>query len=300
MKRLLVLALFPFHVFSQSADTAVIRKHMVFLTSTPEPRNYEHVEQLQEVAAYIHNEFAKYADTVTFQPFKIGERLYTNVIASFGSQHSKRLIIGAHYDVCGDQPGADDNATGITGLLELARMLQGKQLSKRIDLVAYTLEEPPFYASEYMGSLLHAKEMKETGVDVEGMICLEMIGYFSDEKGSQDYPIKAMRMIYGKTGDYITVVNKTSPGKFARSFTKKFKHVSRVKAKEFRAPRSITGVDFSDHRSYWSQGYSAVMITDTAFYRNNNYHEAGDTLDKLDLYRMSQVIDAVFLSLEVD
>ncbi|MGU9560501.1 hypothetical protein ACQXW1_17050, partial [Lactiplantibacillus pentosus] len=87
---------FPFCTLSQVADTALIRKHMIALTSTPEPRNYEHVEQLQDVAAFIHNEFVKYADTVVFQPFRIGDRLYTNVIASFGTGHSKRLVIGAH------------------------------------------------------------------------------------------------------------------------------------------------------------------------------------------------------------
>lgn len=300
MKKLFFfLLLVPFCAQSQS-DTALIRKHLTALTKTPEFRNYENVGQLQDIAAYLHNEFLPFADTVFFQPFKIGERLYTNVIASFGTENSERIIIGAHYDVCGNQEGADDNASGVTGLLEIARQLKDRKLSKRIDLVAYTLEEPPFFKSEFMGSRIHAQSLVDDSINVVGMICLEMIGYFADGDKTQDYPLKFLSWIYGKRGDYITVVNKFSPGKFARSFAKRFKDVSLVKAKRFKGPKGLQGIDFSDHASYWEQGFSAVMVTDTAFYRNNNYHETGDTMEKLDLFRMAQVIDAVLLSLDID
>lgn len=279
------------------SDTLLIKRHLIALTKTDVPRNYEQTEQLQDIAAYLHNEFLPYADTVFFQPYKIGERLYTNVIASFGTENAERIVVGAHYDVCGEQEGADDNASGVTGLLELARLLKGKTLNQRIDLVAYTLEEPPFFRSEWMGSNIHAQSLVDDSVNVKGMVCLEMIGYFADEKDTQTYPLGILKLFYGSRGNYITLVNKFAPGKFARRFSKRFKKGSTIRTKQFKGPKGLPGIDFSDHLNYWSRGYSAVMVTDTAFYRNQQYHEKGDTMDRLDLERMAMVIDAVLASL---
>jgi len=284
---------------SAQSDTNLIKAHMTVLTKTAVSRNYEHVSQLNEIADYLLNEFQQYADTAYFQTFKIGTREYKNVIASFSTNCKERIIVGAHYDVCGDQEGADDNASGTVGLLELARQLKGQQFNQRVDLVAYTLEEPPFFRSEYMGSYIHAQSLVKDSVDVTGMICLEMIGYFVDEKNTQDYPIKALRMIYGSRGNYITLVNKFGPGHFARKFTKRFKKKSNVRAKQFKGPKGLQGIDFSDHLNYWALGISAVMVTDTAFYRNKNYHQKGDTMEQLDVKRMAFVIDAVLATLKL-
>jgi hypothetical protein len=285
---------------SAQSDTNRMKQDMTALTKTTLPRNYQNLDQLNDAAAYIYNSFLPYADTVFFQPFQIGERLYTNVIASFGTQHSKRIIVGAHYDVCGDQQGADDNASGVTGLLELARQLDSKTIHQRVDLVAFTLEEPPFFRSEYMGSRIHAESLITDSIEVTGMVCLEMIGYFSDTKHTQQYPIGALKLIYGTRGNYITLVNKFAPGKFARRFTRKFDRGSNVRTKKFKGPKSLTGIDFSDHLNYWALGISAVMVTDTAFYRNKAYHQDGDTMERLDYRRMAQVIDAVLFSLQAD
>lgn len=292
---LLIALTFIANILSANAiDTLSIRNHLNNIINTEKPRNHRNLESLNFVADYIFNDFEKYADTVYFQPYTVNGIGYKNVICVFGSDQEETIVVGAHYDVCGDQDGADDNASGVVGLLELAKALKGKELNHRIELVAYTLEEPPFFRSEAMGSHIHAKLLHESGRKVYGMFCLEMIGYFDDEKKTQDYPIGALSMIYGNRGNYITLVNKMSKGKFARKISKNFKSQKLVRTKKFNAPAALPGIDFSDHLNYWQFGFSALMITDTAFYRNKNYHETTDTIETLDLNRMQKVIETVY------
>jgi Zn-dependent M28 family amino/carboxypeptidase len=270
---------------------------MTVLTKTAIHRNYQHPEQLNEIADYLLKTFLQYADTAYFQTYTFNKREYKNVIACFGTQHKERIIVGAHYDVCGEQEGADDNASGTVGLLELARQLDSKTLNHRVDLVAYTLEEPPFFRTEYMGSYIHAQSLVHDSVDVKGMVCLEMIGYFADGKKTQNYPVGFLKLFYGSRGNYITLVNHIGPGAFAQRFTKLYKRKSTVEAKQFKGSKNTAGVDFSDHLNYWAAGISALMITDTAFYRNKSYHQPTDTMDRLDYDRMAKVIDGVLMTL---
>lgn len=282
---------------SVSADSAIIVSHLTALTKTNDYRTYLNVGQLYSTANYIRSVFEKYADSVFTQEFVVEGNRYRNVICSFGIKNRKRIIVGAHYDVCGDQQGADDNASGVAGLLELARLLKGKILNHRIDLVAYALEEPPFFRTCYMGSYVHARSLIDNKADVYGMISLEMIGYFRDEDNSQTYPLKILSTIYGKKGDYITLVNKWRGGTFANVFCKKFQSADIIRTKEFKGPALLKGIDFSDHLNYWELGFSALMITDTAFFRNKNYHGPTDTMETLDIGRMAKVIDAVYKTL---
>lgn len=282
--------------FSKS-DTTLIKNHFDSILSTPQPRNYKNRAVLDSVASYIMRHFEKYADTTYYQPYKVHESTYKNVVAVFGSDNEETVVVGAHYDVCDHQDGADDNASGTIGLLELARMLKSEKLTKRIELVAYTLEEPPFFRTNQMGSYIHAKSLKDQNRKVTGMVCLEMIAYFDDKKGSQDYPLGILSWVYGKKGNYITLVNKFHKGKFARKFSNKYKRNAAIKTKKFSGPKSLTGIDFSDHLNYWKFGYSALMITDTSFYRNKNYHHSSDKLETLDLKRMALVIDGTLTAL---
>ncbi|MFC3160157.1 M28 family peptidase [Chryseobacterium arachidis] len=284
---------------SVTADINLVNQHLHALVETPKFRNHQNPEQLNSIADYIFKNFNQYADETTFQEYKVNGRTYKNVICSFGTEHQKRIIIGAHYDVCGDQKGADDNATGVTALLELARMLKGQKTNYRIDLVAYTLEEPPFFRTENMGSYIHAKYLKDNNIEVYGMASVEMIGYFKDEKkNSQSFPVGALSWIYGDKGNFITLVKRFSgSGKFVRNFIAHFKESKQIKTETFPAPKFVKGVDFSDHLNYWKFDYPALMITDTSFFRNKNYHEPTDTLETLDLQRMTKVIDAIFISL---
>ncbi|KMQ66995.1 peptidase M28 [Chryseobacterium angstadtii] len=279
------------------ADINSVKKHLTALTQTPEFRNHKNIDQLNAVADYIKEDFSKYGDSTTFQEYNVDSKIYKNIITSFGTEHKKRIIIGAHYDVCGDQQGADDNATGVTALLELARMLKNQKLNYRIDLVAYTLEEPPYFRTENMGSYIHARYLKDHKIDVYGMASVEMIGYFKDEKNSQSYPLGILSWVYGNKGDFITLVKKFGAGDFVNNFSDHFKEANQIKTETFTAPKFVKGTDFSDHLNYWNLGYSALMITDTSFFRNKNYHESTDTLETLDLGRMTKVIDGIFLSL---
>ena len=275
------------------ADTSRLTKDLHALTKTEKSRNYLNPDILDSVASYIYSELAKVCDTVCFQTYLVDNKEYRNVIGSIRSECKQRIIIGAHYDVCEEQEGADDNASGVAGILELARLLSKEKPAHRIDLVAFTLEEPPYFRTEKMGSYVHAKSLYDQNIDVKGMICLEMIGYFNDSVNSQQYPLGILRWFYGSKGDFITVVQKFNNGKFGKSVKELMTSQTLLPTKSFTGPQTLSGIDFSDHRNYWKFGYSAVMITNTAFYRNPHYHKNTDTMESLDLIRMSKVIDEV-------
>jgi Zn-dependent M28 family amino/carboxypeptidase len=276
------------------SDTTIIKSHLTTLTRTDKFRSHDNVEQLDKTAEFIKSVFKQYADSVSTQEYSANGKTYRNVICSFSTDNPKRIIVGAHYDVCEHQQGADDNASGAAGLLELARLLKGQKLNYRIDLVAYSLEEPPYFRTQFMGSYIHAKSLADCKANVFGMISLEMIGYFKDEKRSQSYPLGLLSLFYGSKGNYITLVKKFGAGEFARRFCSEFKSSKTIRTKKFMGPPALPGIDLSDHLNYWKFGFSALMITDTAFYRNKNYHKTTDTIETFDVKRMAQVIDGVF------
>lgn len=297
MRFIILIICFPLAGLSQEVDTVLIKNHLEYIVKECPNRNFYNINSLNKCADYIKSEFSKYGDSTVFQEYEEDNQIYKNVITSFGPANAERIIVGAHYDVCGSQDGADDNASGVVGLLELARLLKGVELKKRIDLVAYSLEEPPYFRSDKMGSYIHAQYLQQNKIDVYGMICLEMIGYFSDERKSQSYPLGILKMFYGGKGNYITCVKKFGPGKMARKFNHKFKRDKLIRTKSFTGPAKLVGIDFSDHLNYWNFEYSAVMITNTGFFRNKNYHQETDKIETLDVARMSQVIQQTFQTL---
>jgi Zn-dependent M28 family amino/carboxypeptidase len=276
------------------ADSSNISRNLAAIINTPKKRNYKNAEVLDSVAEYIKREFLKYTNRVTVQKFEAGDKSYSNIISSFGPEEGERIIVGAHYDVCGEQDGADDNASGVAGILELARLLKSSDLKYRIDLVAYTLEEPPFFGTEKMGSYVHAKSLYEAKIPVKGMVSLEMIGYYSDEENSQGYPVGFLKWFYGSKGNYITIVQKSISGAFSRQFKKLAFENNTILTKSFKAPSFFGGLSLSDHRNYWQFGYSALMVTNTAFNRNTNYHKSGDVLSNLNIPNIGLVVDGVY------
>jgi len=279
------------------ADQSRLHADVTFLTNLHPARNCHNLQSLNKAADYIKGCFEKLRGTVTEQPFTADGRRYRNIIASFGPPEADRLIVGAHYDVCGDQPGADDNASAVAGLLETARLLHLSRapLKHRIDFVAYPNEEPPYFATEHMGSAVHANSLRAAHVKVRAMLCYEMIGYFSDEPGSQNFPNEALAKLYPNTGNFIVVVGKTGQEKFTQQVQQLMQpHAGRLDVQRINLPATMGLAGLSDHRNYWAQGYDAVMINDTSFLRNPNYHQPTDTIDTLDFPRMAQVVDGVF------
>jgi Zn-dependent M28 family amino/carboxypeptidase len=228
------------------------------------------------------------------QPFTISGNTYRNVICSFGPPSNERIIVGAHYDSYREYAAADDNASGVAGLIELARLLSRTNVPLQVDLVAYTLEEPPYFGTAHMGSVVHAQSLREAGVKVKAMFSLEMIGYFSDAPDSQSFPVSLLRAFYPSQGNFIAVVGSLGESGMVRRVKRAMIGASSLPVYSINAPRFVPGVDFSDHLSYWKAGYDALMITDTAFYRNHNYHTAGDTAEKLDYRRMAMVVAGVY------
>ena len=282
--------------FARLADIANISRNLELIINTPNYRNYKNVTVLDTVAERIKKEFQRYTNRIFIQDYRVNENGYKNIIASFGPQDGKRIIVGAHYDVCGEQDGADDNASGVAGVLELARLLKDQPLKYRIDLVAWSLEEPPFFHTKNMGSYIHAKSLHDSNIAVKGMISLEMIGYYSDKENSQSYPVGIMKWFYGNKGNFITIVQKSFRGEFAKEFKElSFKNNS-IDIRSVRAPWYLVGNN-SDQINYWKFGYSAVMVTNTAYFRDHNYHTNADKLDLLDISKMALVIDGVFRAL---
>ena len=267
-------------------------------------RNFWDVKTLNSAADYIKVELEKTTQRVEIQSYQVDSEKFYNIIAHFGPKIDatatyengppKPIIIGAHYDAHEATMGADDNASGVAGLLELARIFAEKPPAVPVQIVAYTLEEPPNFRTDSMGSRHHAASLVQTGVQPELVIVLEMIGFYRETENSQEYPVSLLKWFYPNRGDFIGVV-----GNFAGApLTKMVKVAMQSAHPEFpvesiSAPASMTGIDFSDHASYWLHQMPAVMITDTSFYRNPHYHKATDTADTLDYERMAKVVDGV-------
>ena len=271
-----------------------LREHVRVLSEDFVPRDFAHPANLDRAAAYIREQFEAAGGDAWEQPYDAGRTTYRNVAAGFGPETGERIVIGAHYDAAGPYPAADDNASGVAGLLELARLLGRQPPATRVELVAYPLEEPPFYRTPQMGSAVHATSLRRQGVRVRVMISLEMIGYFTDAPGSQQLPLAALRPFYPSRGNFIAVVGKLGQALLVRRIRRAMRRATPLAVHSINAPRWVPGVDFSDHVNYWDAGYPAVMVTDTAFYRNPHYHTAHDTADTLDYARMAQVVEGIY------
>jgi Zn-dependent M28 family amino/carboxypeptidase len=279
-------------------DPKRLEAHVRALAETFHPRDHAHVENLDRAAAYISAELTAAGARVRDEPFTASGRSYRNVVGSYGPEQGPRIVIGAHYDTAGELPGADDNASGVAGLLELARLLGGRPPAVRVDLVAFSLEEPPYFGSSQMGSAVHAAALKKAGVTVRAMMSLEMIGCFTDAKGSQRFPAPGLDLLYPTTGNFIAVVGKLGDDGLTRAIKQAMRAATDLGVESINAPRSLPGVDLSDHASFWDQGFDAVMITDTAFFRNPRYHTEEDTPETLDYARMAKVVRGVHGAVE--
>lgn len=266
-----------------------------FLTSIRPWRNYQNLESLEKVCDYLRKEFSAAGYKTEDQKWLAEGREYTNIIASWNPEANKRLVLGAHYDVAGDQPGADDNASGVAGLLETARFIAQlkPQLDYRIDFVAYCLEEPPFFTTPLMGSYIHAQSLSEGNAEVIGMISYEMLGYFSEEPQSQGFPDPALEKLYPKKGNFIIVVGIDEFEEFNKKVYQLMAGDARIDVQKISFPSADGLAARSDQRNYWPFGYPALMVNDTSFLRNPNYHLESDRIDTLDFDKMTAVVESL-------
>jgi len=284
-----------------------LKKSVYELVEKFDGRDYENLKVLNATADYIYQQFAQYGGEVSYQTYTLKGLLdedryeYKNVILNIKgrSECSEGLtIVGAHYDTYDGMAGANDNTSGVSALFELARVFSENQPKCDVQLVAYTLEEPPAFRTKKMGSYIHAKRLKEQGVKVKEAIVLEVIGLYSDEKNSQNYPLPLMNLFYPKEANFIALVSNFRNILTVRDLKGRMKSSMTLPVYSINAPEFVPGVDFSDHRNYWEFGYPSVMVTDTAFYRSDNYHTENDTPDTLDYNRMAEVVEGVYRAIE--
>lgn len=279
------------------ASPEQLEKTVRYLTQTVHPRSADNIDNLNRSAEYIKEVFISSGARVTAQDIPITGGPYKNIVANYGPADGPLIIIGAHYDSVSsyenDQltytPGADDNASGVAGLLELARLLQQQAPKTGVQLVAYASEEPPFFRSDEMGSAVHAASLERP---VKLMIALEMIGYYDSTPGSR-LPIPGHVLALSRSGDFIAVVGRMQDINAVRQVKAALLSSRDLSVYSMNAPGFIPGIDFSDHLNYWQYDIPAVMITDTAFYRNKQYHFPGDIADRLNYQKMAQVVDGV-------
>jgi Zn-dependent M28 family amino/carboxypeptidase len=271
-----------------------LQTHVRMLSETFFPRDAGTPDNLDRAAVYIRRQLAEAGGEMSEQPFPIGNFTYRNVVARFGASTTDCIVVGAHYDAAGKLPAADDNASGVAGLIELAFLLGKNPPPACVELVAFTLEEQPFFGTALMGSTVHAQSLKARGLTARVMFSLEMIGYFTDAPHSQRYPFPLLAAAYPTQGNFVAVVGNFLQGPTVRRVKQAMQSASPLPVYSINAPRIVPGIDLSDHASYWDEGYKAVMITDTAFYRNPNYHTRNDTPDTLDYQRMAHVVQGVY------
>lgn len=271
------------------ADPARLRRHVEFLAGEATPRSWKHADGLRLSREYVVGEFETTGLTVGLQRYLVGDTVQYNVIGRTGSAEEPTIVVGAHYDAFGSMAAADDNASGVAGLLELGRLLESRSFSGTIEIVAYSTEEPPWFGSDRMGSSVHARKLSEQDRRVLAMICLEMVGYYTDEQPDQGFLLDTL---YPSHGRFVVVAGRWQDRQLAKRVKRGFRGATNLEVVSYSGP-TVVGTDLSDHRNYWIEGWPAVMVSDTAFLRNPNYHQPTDTADTLDYERMAMTVDGV-------
>lgn len=279
---------------------ARLRDHVEALAESPDragigERNLlRRPEALARAAQELETRLATSGRSVTRERFTIGDGPLAaeNVVLTLpGTTRADELVVvGAHYDTAEGSPGANDNASGCSALIELAQRCANRAHARTLRFVAFANEEPPFFATDDMGSVANARGSRERGENVVAMLSLETLGCYDDRPGSQRYPIGALSWIYPDRGDFVAFVGNRGSRALVRRCIGTFREHARIASEGAALFESIPGVGWSDHRSFWAEGFPALMVTDTAIFRDGNYHEASDTPEKLDYVRFARVV----------
>jgi Zn-dependent M28 family amino/carboxypeptidase len=271
-----------------------LARHVERLAGEIGERNLWMYEELEEAVRYLEAQFREMQLTVASQPFDAQGRSVRNVEAEVrgASRPAEIVVVGAHYDSVLGCPGADDNATGVAALIELARAMAARRPARTVRFVGFVNEEPPFFQTMDMGSLRYCVRSRDRGEQIVAMLSLETIGYYSDAANSQEYPFP-FNLFYPTTGNFIAFVSNVGSRALLHQTLGSFRRHAPFPSEGAAAPASIPGIGWSDHWAFWRHGYPGVMITDTALYRYPHYHTALDTPDKIDYPRLARVVSGL-------
>lgn len=268
-----------------------VRRHVHTLATVIGPRSLRQPDALQRAGDYIEQELRRAGHSPQDQPFAAAGRQVRNIEVELpGTATPERIVIvGAHYDTIPTSPGANDNGSGVAALLELAREYSGLPQPSTVRFVAFVNEEPPYFMTAEMGSLVYAQRCKQRSEHIAAMYSLETIGYYSTAEGSQQYPAP-FHLLFPSTGHFIAMVSNFRSTALLRRTLAAFRSRSTLPAIGSPAPEGIPGVGWSDHQSFWRQGFPALMLTDTAPFRYPYYHSGEDTPDKLDYEAIGRLV----------
>lgn len=284
----------PLLAETEEAVSARLRCDVVFLADTIGERNTDYPEGLTQAEDFISSRFRELGYGVRLETYSAGGMAVANVEATLTGQGNSDeiLVVGGHYDSVPGTPGADDNASGVAVLLEIARHFSFCRLERTIHFVAFVNEEPPYFQTEQMGSHVYARGCLQRKEKIVGMLCLESLGYFSPEPRSQSYPAP-LDKLYPTTADFITFCGNISSGSLLRDCVESFRATTPFPSESLIAPEGFFSIGWSDHWAFWQAGYPAIMITDTAFLRNPHYHRKSDVPEHLDYDRMTRVAEGL-------
>ncbi len=284
----------------EQALTCRLRAHVEQLAGEIGERNVFAPEALERAAAYIEAAWGKLGYGVERLAYEVSGIRCANLIATRkgSARHNEIVLLGAHYDSVIGSPGANDNASGIAALLEISRMFRTLEPALTMRFVAFVNEEPPFFSTRQQGSMVYAEAARRQGDDIRLMASLETIGCYSNEPGSQRYP-PLFRFFYPNRGNFVGMVSDLRSGSAMRRLAAAFRAQSDFPLQTVSTFRFVPGVAWSDHHSFWRQGYPALMVTDTAFYRYRHYHAPTDTPDKLAYPELAKVTLGLFKAFAV-
>jgi Zn-dependent M28 family amino/carboxypeptidase len=256
-------------------------------------RNMWHYQQLNAAADFIENSFSRAGLHPRRDSYGLHGQACHNIEVEIPGARPEILLIGAHYDSVFGSPGANDNGSGVAAMLALARRFAGRKTEHALRFVAFVNEEPPYFLSGEMGSLVYAERCKARGDKISAMISLETIGYFSDAPNSQTYPSPGLGIFYPKVGNFIGFVSNVRSRTLLRRVIALFRQHAKIPSEGAALPAFIPGVSWSDQWSFWRNGYPGIMVTDTAPFRYPYYHSANDTPDKLAYDRFTLVVSGM-------
>lgn len=249
---------------------------------------------LDAAGAWLEGELVAEGSAPKRQTFSASGADRFNVLAHFGPEEGPRVVVGAHYDAHPKTPGADDDASGVAAVLELARLLRAQPPRCPVDRALWTLEEPPYFRTASMGSAHHAKQLKDAGQAVRFAVAVEMVGFYSDRDGSQRYPPNfPFSLAYPAEGNFALLLGTSDTAALTRRLKGAFLGAGGLPVASVNVSRTMAGADFSDHLNFWNEGYPAFLLTDTAFLRNERYHTPQDLPETLDYRRMALLVDGL-------